>query len=188
MADHDTSTRLPGAGARTVGELLREADLAARRMLADIEAAGFPGGPCCNPLASAGRALVEGLGFMVREGVERLEKASFPVSALRLSGGQARNEVWNQLKADILDLPLVAGPIRDAELAGSAALCLFALGVHGEPGSAARSLWREERVYEPEARRATYYRERWEALRGQEGSSGRSVIRDPNGCEGGVQG
>lgn len=42
MADHDTTTRQPGAGARTVGELLREADLAARRMLTDIDPATAP--------------------------------------------------------------------------------------------------------------------------------------------------
>jgi hypothetical protein len=42
MADQDISTTLPGAGARTVGELLREADLAARRMLADIDPATAP--------------------------------------------------------------------------------------------------------------------------------------------------
>jgi len=43
MADPDISTRQPGAGAaRTVGELLREADLAARRMLADVDPATAP--------------------------------------------------------------------------------------------------------------------------------------------------
>lgn len=42
MADHDTTTPLAGAGARTVGELLREADLTARRMLTDTDPATAP--------------------------------------------------------------------------------------------------------------------------------------------------
>ena len=42
MADHDTTSQWSGAGSRTVGELLREADLAARRMLADVDPATAP--------------------------------------------------------------------------------------------------------------------------------------------------
>jgi hypothetical protein len=43
MTDHDIPMGLPGAGsARTVGELLREADLAARRMLTDTDPATAP--------------------------------------------------------------------------------------------------------------------------------------------------
>ncbi len=161
-AHSNASAILPPTGAR-FEEFRRSSGQGGRRyrdILADIDAAGSCTGPVCNPLAAAGRALVEGLGYAVREGIDRLEDAGLPVASLRLSGGQARNDTWNQLKADILDKPLVAGAIRDAELAGSAALCLVALGEAASPAEAARRLWREERIFEPGSARAAYYRER----------------------------
>ncbi len=129
-------------------------------MLSDIDAAGSCTGPVCNPLAQAGRALVENLGLSVRAGIDGLEARGLPVSAMRLSGGQAQNDIWNQLKADIIDLPLVVGLVRDGELLGNAALILFALGEAEDPISAAKSLWREGRVFKPDPKRAAYYRER----------------------------
>ena len=166
-AHSNASAILPPTGAR-IEEFRRSSGQGARRysdMLADIDAAGSCTGPVCNPLAAAGRAVVEGLGYAVREGIDRLEDAGLPVTALRLSGGQARNDTWNQLKADILDMPLITGAIRDAELAGNAALCLVAFGEAASPADAARSLWREDRVFAPEPVRSDFYRERRAAQR-----------------------
>lgn len=165
----NTSAILPRTGKmfedfrRSSGQLSRRY----RDILADIDAAThISGSACstlsCNPLAAAGRAVVENIGFMVREGVHQLEQAGYPVAELRLSGGQARNETWNQLKADILGRPLVTGHILDAELTGNAALCLSALGMSENAITGAKSIWRPGQRYEPNPLRADYYHRRWQ--------------------------
>ena len=50
--------------------------------------------------AEMGRAVVESIGFAVRDLVETLEENGCAIEELRVSGGQARSGIWNQMKAD----------------------------------------------------------------------------------------
>jgi xylulokinase len=104
----------------------------------DILAELIPGGllpdPCppgSAPFSGAvelGRAVLTGMGFTVRAAVETLNRHGFPVTELRLSGGQSRNRRWNQLKADLTGIPLLVPKQPDCELAGDAVLGAIALG------------------------------------------------------------
>jgi xylulokinase len=67
------------------------------------------------------------IGFSVRRAVETLENQGFPVKAMRVSGGQGKNPLWNQLKTDISGVPLMIPEICDAELTGNAVLAACAL-------------------------------------------------------------
>jgi xylulokinase len=78
--------------------------------------------------ASLGRSVVEALGFRVLGALDTFRAEGLAVEELRLSGGQAKNALWNQLKADISGLTLHAMETADGELAGDASLCLMALG------------------------------------------------------------
>lgn len=78
--------------------------------------------------AEMGRAVMESIGYGVRHGVELLEAAGMRVEEMRVTGGQARGEVWNQMKADITGRRLLIPMIEDAELAGCAACAVMALG------------------------------------------------------------
>ena len=49
-----------------------------------------------------GRAVVESIAFGIRRVLFALEENGCPVDELRVTGGQARNVIWNQLKADVL--------------------------------------------------------------------------------------
>jgi len=67
------------------------------------------------------------MGFNVRSALGALRSAGLPVSSMRLSGAQARNSLWIQLKADITGAELMVQEIPDGELAGNAALAAAAL-------------------------------------------------------------
>ncbi|MDR0388851.1 MAG: sugar kinase, partial [Spirochaetaceae bacterium] len=54
--------------------------------------------------ASLGRSVVEALGFRVLGALNTFRAEGLVVEELRLSGGQAKNALWNQLKADIAGL------------------------------------------------------------------------------------
>jgi xylulokinase len=79
-------------------------------------------------IAQMGRSIVESIGFMVLDSLQTLKRNGFPVTEMCVSGGQAKNPLWNQLKANITGCTLRIPEIIDAELAGNACLALIHLG------------------------------------------------------------
>ena len=117
-----------------------------------------------------GRAVLCAIGFAVRSAAETLAARGFPVEVLRVSGGQAKNPRWNQLKADITGLSLMIPGISDGELAGNAALSAAALdevsifaGADFEwalEGSSARMI-RFQETYTPRSETRSFWDERY---------------------------
>ena len=75
-----------------------------------------------------GRSVMEAIGFAVRRSLELFESQGLPVEDLRISGGQGKSRVWNQMKADITGKVILIPEIEDAELLGDACLAAVALG------------------------------------------------------------
>lgn len=132
-------------------------------LLAEIEAS--PIIPRNGEQLHPGRYHVEKIGFAVREGIEALKKASAHESEYRLSGGQARNEIWNQMKADMTGTVFVLTGTADGELMGDAVLGFTALGDFRTIEEAASAMVRVSRRYEPDPRRYSLYTEKYDYLR-----------------------
>ena len=97
--------------------------------------------------------------------------AGLRISEVRATGGTAANPTWNQIKADLLGIPVVAPEVRDAAVVGAAILAATHLGWHADLESAIRSMVRIERRWEPNpAHRAAYdasfaaYADLWPAI------------------------
>lgn len=74
------------------------------------------------------RAIMEGVGFMLRENLELLrETLGLAVTEVRTMGGAAKSEVWNGIKADITGLSIAVMENHECTSAGAAALCAVAL-------------------------------------------------------------
>ena len=99
--------------------------------------------------AEMGRAVVESIGYAVREAVETIESAGFEVGELRACGGQSKNDLWNQMKADMVGKPVAIMEVPDAEIVGNAAAGFCALGVYDSVEEAAGELVRVRRRFEP---------------------------------------
>lgn len=112
-----------------------------------------------------GRAVVEAIGFMVRDAIGNLERHGFRIEGMRLSGGQAKNDVWNKLKADITGRWLAVPEVPDGELIGNACAALLALGEVNTFEEAIERTVRIERVYEPDQRAYAVHSERYDAYR-----------------------
>jgi xylulokinase len=54
-----------------------------------------------------GRSVLCAIGFSVRHAVETLESQGFQVKTMKVSGGQGKNPLWNQLKYDISGVSLL---------------------------------------------------------------------------------
>lgn len=114
-----------------------------------------------DTFAGQGRAFVEQLAYRIRRGCDVLEHASGYHPVYTLSGGQAHNPCWCQMKADMTGRTFALPHFADAELLGDAALALFGLGVAKDLTSVAESLIRIERYYEPDTAIASRYTEKY---------------------------
>ncbi len=109
--------------------------------------------------AEMGRAVMEAIGFAVRRGIELLEESNLSVTEMRVTGGQARGRVWNQMKADITGKRLLIPETEDAELAGCACCAAAALGRFDSPVEAVETYVRIRSVIEPDPSNVSLYNE-----------------------------
>ncbi|MBX3031174.1 MAG: xylulose kinase [Chloroflexi bacterium] len=118
-------------------------------------------------------AVLEGVAFSARHLLGECERAAgVPVNDLRLSGGGARSEVWNRIKASVHGRPLSVLATPDSAMLGAAIMGLVAAGLEPDLTVAAERHARVMEVVEPDvAARARLddlygvYREAYGALR-----------------------
>ena len=85
--------------------------------------------------AAWARATMEGVAFGMRALLEVLGRDREPAAELRVSGQAAGLSTWNQIKADVLGVPVRRVP-GDATAAGVAMLAGIGAGVYSGPGEA----------------------------------------------------
>ncbi len=79
-----------------------------------------------------------------------LEKNNLPVpKRMHTTGGQTKNELWMQKKADTLGIELAVCNCNDCELIGDACAAFTGLGYYSSIKQAANSLVKETKVYYP---------------------------------------
>ena len=95
------------------------------------------------------RAVVEAVGFAIRDVIEVMEENGLQIGELRVTGGQSKSPLWNQIKADITGRKILVPDVQDSELLGAACIGLFALGSYQSLAAASDSLVRIGRSYDP---------------------------------------
>ncbi len=104
------------------------------------------------------KALLEGVTYYFRHGIELMASAGIPIDILRAVGGGAKSDHWLQIKADILGLPLARPRVAEAGVFGCAILAGLGSGVYHSVEEPMRMI-DIERVFEPDARNAARYAE-----------------------------
>jgi len=96
------------------------------------------------------RAILEGLGYALREGKERIEKRThIPITSLRVSGGGSQSRNAMQLTADIFGLPTARPRIYETSGLGAAIDAAVGLGLHSDFESAVKAMTHIGEVFEP---------------------------------------
>lgn len=104
------------------------------------------------------RAILEGLAYALREGMERIEKRSgVSVTELRVAGGGSQSDAAMQLTADIFGLPAARAHVYESSGLGAAIAIAAGLGLHPDFDSATRAMTRPGRVFEPIAANSRIY-------------------------------
>lgn len=106
------------------------------------------------------RAILEGLGYGLREGMERMERASgVPIRQIRVAGGGSQSVQAMQITADIFGLPVSRPHLYEASGLGAAVDASVGLGMHRDFATAVAAMTHEGDTFEPDAQAHAVYEE-----------------------------
>ena len=111
------------------------------------------------------RAIIEGLGYALLEGLERTEKRSgIPITALRVAGGGSQSPGVMQISADIFGLPVTRPHVYEASGLGAAIDVAVGLNLHPDFETAVAEMTHLGDTFEPDVNRHRIYRELYERV------------------------
>jgi xylulokinase len=112
------------------------------------------------------RAVLEGTAFALMHNIEVARSVGLNVDEVRSIGGGTKNRLWNQIKSDVLGVPVailkesVGAPIGNAFIAG------YGLGLYPDVRSAVTSAVTISERYQPDMKTHNHYQERYQRFRG----------------------
>ena len=109
------------------------------------------------------RAVLEAAALALRHVAAPILAAGLRIDQLVVTGGTARADTWNQIKADVLGVPVVIPAVRETAVAGAAILGATAVGWHTDVLTAIAAIVRTDHRLEPDSRRAAVYDALFEA-------------------------
>lgn len=121
--------------------------------------AGFLGLTLAHGRAEMARACVEGITMEQKDILRSISLSGLTLSKVRIVGGATKSEVWNQMQADIYNLPCETVKVADAAALGAAISAGVGAGVFQSIEEGASFMVRRNQCYEPDLERAARYEE-----------------------------
>jgi xylulokinase len=120
-------------------------------MLPHLEGSGFPEfvpsargvlfGLCLrHGKAHVVRAILEAVAYLVKSDVDVLQGLGAGADEVRVLGGGAKSALWNQIKADVLGLPIAVPANREAATLGAAIIAAVGVGLHPDFPAAVKAM------------------------------------------------
>lgn len=111
------------------------------------------------------RALVEGLGYSIKEGIQSIEKKTHKrVEKIALSGGGSQSEILCQMLANIFDRTVYVVQSHETSGLGAALLSYVHLGVYKNVEEAVDGMVHITKTYEPVKEVAEVYEKLYENI------------------------
>jgi xylulokinase len=95
------------------------------------------------------RAILEASAFAIRHVAEPILAAGVAVDEMRVCGGPARSETWNQVKADVTGFTVAVPAVLETAVLGAAVLGATGVGAYPDVPSAIRGMTRVAHRLEP---------------------------------------
>jgi len=105
------------------------------------------------------RAVLESVAYALRHVAEELIESGARIDEVRVCGGQALSEDWNQIKADVMGVPVAVPRVREAALLGAAILAGVGAGLLPDITAGANQMAQIDHVLEPNPKRHRHYTE-----------------------------
>lgn len=111
------------------------------------------------------RAIIEGVGFALREGAERTSRRSkVPIRELRVAGGGSQSNEAMQITADVFGLPARRPHIYEASGLGAAIVAAVGIGIHPNFETAVKEMTRLGDSFEPNKRNQEIYNQLYQEV------------------------
>jgi xylulokinase len=103
------------------------------------------------------RAVIEGVSYSQRDGLDIIEELGIRVKSVRASGGGANSPFWRQVLADILSKRVVTLASQEGSAYGAALLAMAGTGEFGSVPEVCEAVIHEVDSLEPRAENAAVY-------------------------------
>lgn len=117
-----------------------------------------------HTFAHVARAVYEGITFMHKWHIDRLRADGCQINKVRLSGGGAKSEVWSQMFADVLEVPVETVAASEIGALGVALAAGIGVGIYPDYATAFDQAVEIKNTFEPDAKSSVLYRnsyQRW---------------------------
>lgn len=103
------------------------------------------------------RAALEGLSFQLQLAIEMLGAATgFTPRGIRVVGGGSKNDLWNQMRADVTGLPVTTIEQKEATVLGAAICAFVGTGLYPSVPAAQRAMKFRDTTFRPSKNRKAY--------------------------------
>lgn len=99
--------------------------------------------------ACIARAFMEGITLEQKDILTQMKSTGIQLDTVRIMGGATKSEVWNQIQADMYNLPVETLKISDAAVLGAAICGAVSIGLFSGIEQAAKILVKTDKRYEP---------------------------------------
>ena len=100
--------------------------------------------------------VLESVAFLLRQNLESIERTGLPIREIRSTGGGARSALWNQIKANVCNRPVVTLVNEETALLGDAILAGVASGVLASVEQGSQAMVRVKAVIPPDEEAGAY--------------------------------
>jgi xylulokinase len=103
------------------------------------------------------RALIEGVSYSQKDGLDLIAAMGVNAASVRASGGGARSRVWRQILADVFGTPVATLASQEGSALGAAILAMVATGEYSSVPDACGAIVRDQEIVEPRREEAKIY-------------------------------
>lgn len=112
------------------------------------------------------RAVMEGVVFSLRDGLEIMKELAIPCEEVRATGGGARSPLWRNLQADIYGSDIRRTAAEEGPAFGAALLGGVAAGAYGDVADACSRIAMHDETVRPDSGRANLYERLYDVYTG----------------------
>ena len=103
------------------------------------------------------RAIMESIGFMIRNDLELFKKMGFQSNQITSLGGGAQSRLWNQIKADITGIKINTPSYTETAVRGAALIAGVGAGIYKDFNEASKLIEKDLETYYPDPKNREIY-------------------------------
>ena len=107
------------------------------------------------------KAVMEGVAFSLRDCLQVMRDVGVKIDKARCIGGGSKSDVWMQILADVLQVPICRINTADGGALGAAILAMVGTGLYASVEDACSKLIKDEKKFYPNADNVTRYNEKF---------------------------